>query len=287
MLKNRYLSVFSTVAALVAALQAPTASAAVCTPNIPTSFSGFNCGPTAGPRANGRGESLSSGAKVSYRARMLAFAFDAVDTTAPHADVVARQNALARARALARALASDPARFDEADGERLLMQWEEGRALSALGAALGSLRIGQITLEPVLSEYGFVVAQRLEPGPVEPMRTAHELPAPAEPDPAHFFGSMSAGDVASFLRTFAAQARGELGLGGAVATQLDAAHDLGGRLDDTALPAARMRIVNDVLDDTRRLLGENRYGQYRATLSRVMAELLLGAPADSPAERGF
>jgi hypothetical protein len=91
----------------------------------------------------------------------------------------------------------------------------------------------------------------------------------------------------SFLHTFAVQTLEDLALTTAAAERLRALHDLDGRIHDDTPNDVRLSLVHGILDGTRPLLGEDDYAHYRASLNRVVAELLLGAPADSPAERGF
>jgi hypothetical protein len=67
MIIKQYISVLTAASALAVALQAPSASAvAPCTPTIPTPLSGINCGPAAGPRANGNAFYTNGDIKVTY-----------------------------------------------------------------------------------------------------------------------------------------------------------------------------------------------------------------------------
>jgi hypothetical protein len=222
-----------------------------------------------------------------YRAHMLVFPFDEVDASVPAHDAAARKSAFAKAEAVAETLARDPSRFDVLDAGRLVWQWEEGRELGPLSVLLKELRPGQITAKPALSEYGFVIAQRLPPEPVRRLAPKLELPAPEQPDLAHFFDSISPADARKFLHRFAMRVRGELALTDATAEQLSALHDLEGRIADDTPYHVLMPLVDGVLEGARQLLGEDVYTRYRAVMNRDVAALLLGAPADSPREQGL
>ncbi len=225
--------------------------------------------------------------RKQYRAHLLIFPFDEFNDAAPNTDASERQKAFLQANAAATALARTPARFARWDAGHLVWQWEEGRELAPLTALLEPLDVGQITAKPVVTEYGFVVAQRLAPEPVEQLDWHTELPAPEQPDLARFFDYIEAANARTFLPMFATRVQQELGLTDAAAEQLRALHDVSGRLVDNTPYHVLMQVVGSVLEGTRQLLGEQGYATYRAVLNRDAADILLGAPADSPREQGF
>jgi len=119
-----------------------------------------------------------------YRARMLLFPFDELSSDAPQENLAARASALTKAESAAKLLAQDPTRFDKIFAEQMERQWEDGRELPTLSLRLAQLEFGQVTTEPTASEYGFLIAQRLEPEAIQPVAYEATLPAPTQPDAA-------------------------------------------------------------------------------------------------------
>lgn len=225
--------------------------------------------------------------RKQYRAHLLIFPFDELSDSAPTQDTPERARAWGLAEAAVRALARAPARLQDWDAGHSVLQWEEGKELAPLTDQLAQLQPGQITRKPVISEYGFVIAQRLPPDPVHRVEPEIDLPAPEQPDLAKFFETISAANARKFLPRFAARAQQELALTEPAFEQLRALHDVSNRISDDTPDRLLMPVVNSVLADTRRLLGEDAYGRYRTILNREIADILLGAPADSARERGF
>jgi hypothetical protein len=226
-----------------------------------------------------------SGPRQQYRARMLMFPFDEVDSQAPRENASARATALASARAAAKIVAADPARFDEL-GPTRVQQWQSGQELPALSVAFQQLEIGQFTPAPVTSEYGFLIAQRLAPEAGQPPRYTTELPAPSEPDVPHLFHDLSASEGAAFLSSLATEAQQLLGLADPVAPRLRALHEQGRRLDDN-MPTTRLGILNEIFDGTRELLGDELFARYRELLNRRAVAVLLGPAPDPRMDLGF
>jgi hypothetical protein len=200
-------------------------------------------------------------------------------------DAAAERELLEQANALAPSLADHPARFEQLAGE--VLQWEDGRGIPGLSLLLPALHPGQITRSAVASEYGPVIAQRLEPEPVSAKRFATELPAPERPDAERFLADLSAQELEGFLQATVQHARATLGLSDAVAERLRGVHQLRGRFADDALPELRLSLIHDLLEQTRQLLPADAYARYRADLDEHVQGLLLHPASDSQAPLGL
>jgi len=223
-----------------------------------------------------------------FRARMAIIPVATVDTEVPRPlDASLRNQAFEKATALARLCAAGPSCFDPLNPGATELEWEEGRQFAALTPVLKALRPGQIASQPVLSDDGFVIAQRLVPHAAPTSAWKTELPAPASPDPASFIESLSISDTVGFLRQFAARVAVPLLLPAPIAERLRALHDLEGRLEPDTSPEGKRQLFGEVLAGTRQLLGDVSYAAYGAALRSAVAATLLGAAADSPEERGL
>jgi hypothetical protein len=227
------------------------------------------------------------GPRRQYRAQMAVFPFEGLDDRAPGADAAARANALAQAQAATKLLLRDPSQINSVGAARIVRQWEDARELPELGVQLERIPVGHITARPATSQYGFLVAQRLPPEPVEARTFRTELPAPEQPDLDSFVDSISPEDTRTFLRQFAGNVTGELDLSGPEADDLRSSHEVGERLPLDASDETRKQVVSSTMEATRKLLGARRFAIYRAALNRHVAHVLLNAPADSARERGF
>lgn len=211
-----------------------------------------------------------------YRAAVLVFRIAREYTDAPtDPSPEARAEALHRAEAALLQLREDPKGFDASDVS--VAQWEEGRENPELTRVLARLEPGQITPEPVDTEYGFVLARRLEPLPIEPQHYEVELPAPKRRELIDFIASLPSHEALPFLRAFPAIVAPELALGHKAAQQLSVLHQLSGSESGNA--ALSPIQLSDLFDRTRALLGAARYARYEAALSRDVADRLL--PVDS------
>lgn len=224
--------------------------------------------------------------RAQFRARLLVYPPPALGTKPPNGDG-AEPDLLAEANALVKSLGGDPARFEQLAANAAVVQWEDGRGIPGLSLLLPALRPGEVASSAVHSEHGPVIAQRLEPVPVVAKQFATELPAPEQPDVVRFLGGLSASDAEGFLRATAEHTRATLALTDAAAERLRNVHELRGRLDDNTLPEARVALYHGILEDTRQLLPADLYARYRAALNEHVRDILLGAPADSPAELGL
>ncbi|HTV18805.1 MAG TPA: peptidylprolyl isomerase [Polyangiaceae bacterium] len=231
-------------------------------------------------------------ARQQYRVNMLEFPVDDVNGDAPRDNAQARARAWEQASRAAQALAIDPSRFDEFGSGRIT-HWEEGRELHTLSTALGSVPIGKLTPEPVASEYGWLVAQRLDAdaadaNAAEPHAFQTELPSPERPDLPQFFHDISAQDVVTFMNSFARRLQGELGLSAEQAEQVRTIHDLGHRLDDIESLVTRRKVVEEAIAKTEQLVGDPELAaRYRGSLEKAVASAILEQPADAPVDLGF
>lgn len=207
--------------------------------------------------------------RPQYRAAVLDFPVESSADDAPRApDPVARAAAFERAEAVAKQLHQDPSGF-EALGANVV-QWAEGRHFSDLTLALADLPFGDITPVPVDSEYGFLLAKRLAPAPLAPETFQTELPVPQAAELGEFLAALPPSDAAAFLRDFAARVAEELSLTGGVSSKLRALHGLAA-VDHGTATAERSRLLRDVFDGAKKLLGATRYARYTAALGREVA----------------
>jgi parvulin-like peptidyl-prolyl isomerase len=218
--------------------------------------------------------------RPQYRAAVYEFPVASTSTSAAAdapraADPAARAAALEKAEATAEQLRHDPSGFETLGAN--VVQWEEGRDFSSLTPVIAGLLPGQITPVPVDSEYGFLIAKRLEPQPLPPSAFDSELPTPTAGELGQFIASLPPRHSLPFLRTFANQIARELSLMSATASQLGVLHHLAS-LDDGTPREVRARLLGDLFERTKKLLGDGRYAHYHAALSRDSAALLL--PAD-------
>jgi parvulin-like peptidyl-prolyl isomerase len=220
--------------------------------------------------------------RLQYRARAAVFTFD---PEAPETDASSYTKVLANVDAMARDLAKNPAGFAHLDSGA--EQWEDGRGIPALTLLLQGLGPGQVAPSPFQNDSRFFIVQRMEPEPVPSRKLATELPSPAQPDLAYFFGRLSAQETRHFMRSLASQARDELRLPDDSAAQLSVLHALDGRIDDDVAPETRLALIDETIDKARVVLGDENHRLYRSLVDRLATVALLGAPADSPAERGL
>jgi parvulin-like peptidyl-prolyl isomerase len=215
-------------------------------------------------------------ARSQYRAAMLAFPVATNPANAPvDPSPELRAEALHRAEAALRRLREGQRSLDGPDIG--VEQWEEGRANPELTRALAQLQPGQITPEPVDTEFGFVIAQRLEPAPVEPEQHAMDLPVPGRGELREFLASLPPHDSLPFLRTFADNVAAELALEHETAQRLGMLHQMSGSVSGAEDLSHQF---GDLLAHTGALLGGARYARYEAALSRDAAAHLLLATSE-------
>lgn len=215
--------------------------------------------------------------RAQFRARLLVYPPPTLGS-APPDNAATERDLLAQANQLLTSLASDPARFDQLAAGAAVDQWQEGRGIPGLTSLLPALRPGQLAPSAVESEYGPIIAQRLEPEPVIAKRFATELPAPDQPDVVRFLAGLSARAAETFLRATAEHARATLTLTDADAEQLRQVHELQGRVDADTGTTARLALYEGILEDIRQLLAADGYARYRADLNAQVRDTLLAAP---------
>lgn len=223
--------------------------------------------------------------RAQFRARLLIYPPPTLGSGPP--DDTAERDLLTRANALVESLANDRARFEELAAGADILQWEDGRGIPGLSLLLPGLRPLEIARSAVASEYGPVIAQRLNPEPVVAKRFSTELPAPREPDVVRFLADLPVSEAATFLRATAEYARATLVLTDEVAERLRSVHDVDGRIHDSSFPDVRLAFYRRILDDTRQLLPPEGYSRYRADLNVHVRDILLGGSSDPSAELGL
>jgi hypothetical protein len=210
-------------------------------------------------------------ARTQYRAIARAFRFDPFVAGAPSG----RAEALAQAEAANRELLRDPHFFERENSQGQVVQWEEGRGVPALTLELDALASGMTTRAPVYSQYGFLIARKLEPEPVTPETFTTELPGLTRDSIKDFITGLPAQDAVRFLVDFAARMRPQLELSDAAGNELARLHDLGGRLDDATPAAKRLELFDAISHGAQQLLAPDSYRLYADALeSSITARLL-------------
>jgi hypothetical protein len=224
--------------------------------------------------------------RAQFRARLLVYPPPTLSSGPPDHGAAEREF-LAQANDLVKTLGGDPARFEQLAGGAGIAQWEEGRGIPGLSLLLPTLSPGQIAPSAVESEYGPVIAQRLEPEPVVAKSFAMELPAPEQPDVARFLANLQVADSQAFLVALVERARGVFSSGEPSAERLRALHELRGRLDDSSSFQGRLEVFRTIVEGARQLLTEQQYAWYRAQLSQGVRDVLLGPAADEASPLGM
>jgi parvulin-like peptidyl-prolyl isomerase len=213
--------------------------------------------------------------RTQYRAALLVFPIDSSLTDGPSdPSPELRADALHKAEAALEGLLREPSGFD-APGVTV-SQWEEGRQNPELTRALEGLQPGQVTPNPVDTEYGYILAKRLNPVPVQSDQYVWDLPAPNARELGEFLASLPAADSLPFLSGFALTVAPEIALGRKTAKRLAVLHHLPA---PTSSGESTAKTLSDLFERTRVLLGADRYARYQAALSREVAARLSPAAA--------
>lgn len=174
-------------------------------------------------------------------------------------------------------IGGDPVRFADARRELGSMgveQWQDGRGTPAVQAMLDRLALDEVAREPVLSEFSYVLAQRVHPTPSP--APLFELPEPSESDLPVLLGVMSDGDAASLLIHRARAATGSLELEGS----MHALHqDWQKELASARSHQARVQAIFTLQQGVRDRLGEEKYAAYLTALRRDVEALLSSTDA--------
>lgn len=203
----------------------------------------------------------------------LTFAADAPDD-----EPSSRQSVLAQARAYAAEVAGDAQRFHELQGKvccSYVQQWEEGRGAPALTRMLDQLELGQVATEPVQSEFSYVIARRIEPTPTIDAPTQFSLPAPDTVDIAYHFSALQAPFAEALVHDIGAKAEPLLALKPESSSAYRAAHDLRGRLSDSASTEDSQAVLASLLAEVRGLLDEQQYATYQGVMQRAFRDYVL------------
>ncbi len=214
-------------------------------------------------------------ARETYAAEFLRLPFK---PGMPDEDQYSQHRVFERALRLATTVAAEPERFSSYHDEYCCSAVEhvtEGRGWAPLEIALSKLKPGEVSAAPVLGEaWQFLVLRRLE-DVATPTHVAFELPEPARPDVDYFMAT----DVQLVTRVFERvrdNVAAELALpekvGEEVRHQLAAMERAG-----QEPPEARIKMLNEVSDRLRQLLGAAKYSDLVRSVDHQL-ELLLLAP---------
>lgn len=223
-------------------------------------------------------------ARKQYAVRAARLPFD---PDAPETADESRARVLARAEALARAYSAEPESFGASGGwPTATLQWQSGRGVPGVEFELEKLELGKVASSPVQAEFTFVIFQRLMPEPIALVRYETELPAPAHPDVRIHLPQLPPESARELLRESDRLTEPSLGLSGLELDQIRRLHEGLPITAPSGSPAA-IAAIEHALDETQALLGPVRHELYLSALRERLASVLLGAPADSPEERGF
>jgi peptidyl-prolyl cis-trans isomerase NIMA-interacting 1 len=230
-------------------------------------------------------------ARAHYAARVTALRYD---PKAPDGAEASRGRVAERAEALARTFAATaeglgvPAGTPDAGavalpGQRApaetprweRIQWQDGRGVPTLTAALKGLALGEVTPVPVPAAFSFQIAQRVAPRPEPPARYTTELPAPSIPDLDYHAGRMKPDALEAAFRS----AENHLTASGHSATvaRLKPLPERARVLDPNGRPHARRAALQDLLERARALLSPRDYEAYLASLHLGVGSVLMSA----------
>jgi hypothetical protein len=214
--------------------------------------------------------------RARYRARIFAPQTE-ISSEVPRLDATAREQAFLAASTQALEFIREPQRFAALGERAFVLQWEEGRDNASLSAAFQTLPVGALTKVPVASEWGFIIAQRLDPESEAPVQYSTELPDPNEPDLFKFADALSPEGTQAFLSDLATDVQRELRLDAADAERLLRLHEVAGPLE-LASAETRFAALARVIDGCRSLLNAERFANYRAAFNRNVSTAILTAP---------
>jgi hypothetical protein len=223
--------------------------------------------------------------RARYRARIFAPRTE-ISSEVPRLDMTAREQAFQTVSAQAQEFIREPQRFAALGERAFVLQWEEGRDNPGLSAAFQTLPVGALTKVPVDSEWGFIIAQRLDPESEAPVQYSTELPDPSEPNLGQFAMALSPEGTQAFLSDLATDVQRELRLDAADAERLLRLHDIAGTVE-LASPPARFAALARVIDGCRSLLNAERFANYRAAFNRNVSAAVLTAPLDRAQVEGL
>ena len=181
--------------------------------------------------------------------------------------------ALERASELAEVLRASPERFEALQRAECCLrsvQLPDGKGWPPLLAALKRLRLGEIAPQPIRHGMSYIIPKRIEPQPLPPRTTRHELPSPHEPDLAVLFGSRPVDVLRLELRALSERARDELGLSDAMVSGLDALYEQVYQ-EDVSEPWIRLPLMDALPVSVARLLGPEAYPRYMSLMKAQFA----------------
>jgi hypothetical protein len=210
------------------------------------------------------------------------FAMDEIhlyfDPSSAEPDPTSQQSVRAKATRLALELRAAPSRFYDLRNEVCCSfsdQWDEGRGSPALTDALSRLEIGQITPEPIRTEFSYVIAKRVPPPAGGPPSVRFELPQPSAPDIAGVLQARDDGFLMDELRIVGEEVLGQLPLSPSAAQQIALLHSGTGRFEGLDTRQSRRDAFNRLLNDVEKILGPVTYARYLALLDAHFERVVL------------
>jgi hypothetical protein len=226
--------------------------------------------------------------RQSFAATALGFMFD---PSAPDAEPLSLERVRAVARATAREVAGDPARISILQRTQCcpgVLRWKEPE-LEEWTTAVQQLAFGEVTLEPVQSQFKLTVLQRLDPDSLPARELQFELPSPAHPDVADLLAHTDALGARLQVETATRRAVSTLGLSAREAAWMFKLHEpwqraLRPELDGAseAEADARRAAFDELQRSLEVFLGAERHARYWSVLNDHFEEQILKRPADPP-----
>ncbi|HTV25614.1 MAG TPA: peptidylprolyl isomerase [Polyangiaceae bacterium] len=158
-------------------------------------------------------------------------------------------------------------------------EWQDGRGIPTISAAVERLAVGDVAPAPVQVGDSYVVARRVTPGNVAPPSAVYELPAPTQPNVGLFLSQRGGEFTKEQFRIVDTAAAQSLALATREASALSRLHAELGNFDGVTLDA-RQASLDVMFEKTQALLGDTGYETYTGLLNRHVETLLL--PSSNP-----
>jgi hypothetical protein len=200
---------------------------------------------------------------------------------APADAAEARQTVQTQAESIARVLRTDPSQFSRFQRDFCCSevdQWTQGRGRVGDSELLDGLTLGQISPKPVEIGSAFVLVQRLDPKAIPaPAPLRFELPSPAEANLSRLVRQGRPTALARFCRDLAGIGKADLALTGKTLTSFEDLHEsMAVDFEKAEAPEQKAALAESGLDRLRKLIGTDKYAQYRRLMDARVEALFLG-----------
>jgi hypothetical protein len=198
---------------------------------------------------------------------------------APHDHAASKESAFARATSIVAALREKPSRFDEFQRVECcpgVERWTLGRGDPELTEILEMTPLDGLAPRPVVVDYNWVIAKRLQPVEPPDSETRFDLPAPANPDLDYLVRVGKPSTLAKQVTRLGDLTKNQLGLSPDEEASFDRLHrEMASKFEMSGAPDERERILATVLRDVEAVLGAKKFQMYMTLLKGAVAEMLL------------